>query len=59
MEKPDTALNPHSRIKASPLSKLTIPEYIGQQINAGHLDKVVQEFPDHPLHVEKAVGRQH
>jgi hypothetical protein len=33
----------------SPLSKLTVPEYIQQEINAGRLDQVEQEFPGHPM----------
>jgi WD40 repeat protein len=33
----------------SPLSSLTVPEYIQQQIAAGRRDEVSQEFPGHPL----------
>ncbi len=33
----------------SPLSRLTVPEYIQQQIAAGRRDEVEQEFPGHPL----------
>ena len=33
----------------SPLSSLTVPDYIQQQIAAGRRDEVALEFPGHPL----------
>ncbi len=33
----------------SPLSNLSVPDYIRQQIAAGRLDQMRREFPDHPL----------
>jgi hypothetical protein len=42
----------------SPFSKLTVPEYIQQQIAAGHRDQMKQEFPGHPLLRSPAVSNQ-
>ena len=33
----------------SPLSSLTVPDYIQQQIAAGRREQMEQEFPGHPL----------
>lgn len=42
----------------SPFSKLTVPEYIQQQIAAGHRDQMKQEFPGHPLLRSPTVSNQ-
>ncbi|SEN91656.1 WD-40 repeat-containing protein [Nitrosospira multiformis] len=40
--------DPWTRV-ISPFSRLTVPEYIQQQIDANRRDQVEQEFPGHPL----------
>jgi hypothetical protein len=44
----------------SPLSRLTVPEYIQQQIATGHRPQVEQDFPGHPLlRLEKGSAPSH
>ena len=44
----------------SPLSRLTVPEYIQQQIAAGRRDQMEQEFSGHPLlRLEKGLAPSH